>query len=649
VPDLIAIIDDKYRVIRANRAMASRLGVTQEECAGLTCYRVIHGTGNPPYFCPHEQLLRDGAEHTAEVCEDRLGGYFAVSTSPLHDSKGKLIGSVYVAHDINERKKVEERLKESEEKYRNIVETANEGILIIDAEVRITYANKKIAELLGYSLEELIGRFLWDFVDEEGRAILKPNLEKRRQGINEVYELKIICKDGFPLWALISAKALFNKEGRFTGSLGMFTDITKRKQEEHRISRYNLILEGINRIFRNVVQAKTEEELGNACLSVALELTGSQFGFINEMGADGLLHDVAKSELAWEQCFMYDKTGHRRPPSVFAVHGLYGSVIHNEKGFFTNDPPSHPDSIGIPDGHPPLTSFLGVPLVQDGKTIGVIAVANREGGCYSFEQQEDLEAIAPAVVQALQRKKTEQEQRQAEEKFAKAFYGNAADMVITRAKDGIIIDVNDRWLRATGYSRDEVIGRSINDDLHIWANPEKRDKMVRDLRKFGSIRGLEMDFINKNGTRRVALLSLQWMMLNGEEAILSSSLDITKQKEAEEALRKSEERFRSLIEQAPVAIAIDSHGLIDYANPRYLEMFRIDSLDDIRGRPFLEVFAPQERMRAKEGWCRIQLGLPEPLENEFVGMRRDGTQFPFYIVVSKIELDGESVNIVFLT
>jgi PAS domain S-box-containing protein len=406
VPDLIAIIDDKCRVVRANRSMAARLGLTPEECAGLTCYHALHGTDNLPSFCPHQQLLKDGAEHTAEVFEDYLGGYFSVSASPLHDSEGKLIGSVYVAHDINERKKVEERLKESEEKYRNIVETANEGILIIDAEVRITYANKKITEMLGYSLEELIGRFLWDFADEEGRAILKPNLEKRRQGINEVYELKLICKDGSPLWALVSPKALFNKEGGFTGSLGMFNDITERKQEEHRIRRYNRILEGINRIFSNVVQAKTEEELGETCLSVALEVTGSQFGFINEMGADRLLYDIAKSELAWERCLMYDKTGHRSFPSYFAVHGLYGSVINNEKGFFTNDPSSHPDSIGVPSGHPPLTSFLGVPLILEGKTVGLIAVANRESG-YSYEQQSDLENLVPAVVQALQRKKAE--------------------------------------------------------------------------------------------------------------------------------------------------------------------------------------------------------------------------------------------------
>ena len=77
----------------------------------------------------------------------------------------------------------------------------------------------------------------------------------------------------------------------------LFDDITERKQEERRLLRYNRILKGINLIFSNVVQAKTEEELGEACLSLALELTGSEFGFIIEMGADGLLHDVAKSEL----------------------------------------------------------------------------------------------------------------------------------------------------------------------------------------------------------------------------------------------------------------------------------------------------------------------------------------------------------------
>ena len=117
--------------------------------------------------------------------------------------------------------------------------------------------------------------------------------------------------------------------------------------------------------------------------------------------------------MGWEQCLMYDKTGHRRPPGTFVVHGLYGNVINSEKSFFTNDPMSHPESIGLPYSRPPLTSFLGVPLVLDSKIKGLLGVANREGG-YSSEQHADLEAIAPAMVQAVHRRKTELERKQKE-------------------------------------------------------------------------------------------------------------------------------------------------------------------------------------------------------------------------------------------
>jgi PAS domain S-box-containing protein len=111
VPDLIMIIDKEHRILRANRATGERLGVRLDELVGLNCYKAFHGTEEPPAFCPHRQLLANGFEHTAEVHEDRLGGDFLVSVSPLRDPDGTITGSVHVARDITERKQAEEALK----------------------------------------------------------------------------------------------------------------------------------------------------------------------------------------------------------------------------------------------------------------------------------------------------------------------------------------------------------------------------------------------------------------------------------------------------------------------------------------------------------------------------------------------------------
>ena len=109
--DLIAILDERHSITRVNKAMAQRLGATAAECIGQACYRGVHGTDRPPEFCPHAMSMADGRQHTAEVHEERLGGYFLVTTTPLLDERGTPIGSVHVAHDITERKRAEEELR----------------------------------------------------------------------------------------------------------------------------------------------------------------------------------------------------------------------------------------------------------------------------------------------------------------------------------------------------------------------------------------------------------------------------------------------------------------------------------------------------------------------------------------------------------
>jgi PAS domain S-box-containing protein len=114
VSDPIMILDDRHRILRLNRAMAERLGLEPRDAVGLICYRCVHGADHPPPSCPHSRLMVDGKEHGAEIEEERLGGEFYITVSPLRGPKGKLIGSVHIAHDITERKRLETQLRQAQ-------------------------------------------------------------------------------------------------------------------------------------------------------------------------------------------------------------------------------------------------------------------------------------------------------------------------------------------------------------------------------------------------------------------------------------------------------------------------------------------------------------------------------------------------------
>jgi PAS domain S-box-containing protein len=153
----------------------------------------------------------------------------------LLDEKGSSYRVLGVLKDITERKLAQDKRLESEEKYRNIVETANEGIIIIDDKAVITFANHKMTEVFGYDLEEGIGRSLWDYMSNETRAVVEKNMEKWAFGIIETYEVELTCKDGSSLWALVNSKPLFDENWKNIGILAMLTDITERKKAEEKL------------------------------------------------------------------------------------------------------------------------------------------------------------------------------------------------------------------------------------------------------------------------------------------------------------------------------------------------------------------------------------------------------------------------------
>lgn len=226
LPVMIALLTPDRHIAFANRCFRERFG----EFRARKCYEYCFGRTVACELCEAYKVLETGQPHHWEL-KMPDGSAFDVYNLPFTDVDGSpLILEMNI--DITERKKAEEKLRDSEDKYRNIVETANEVILITDKESVITYTNPKITDMLGYTQKEIIGKPIWGFISEDYRPVVKLHLEKRRQGISESYELKLIRKDGTPIWTFLNAKPLFDREGGFTGVVSMLTDITKRKKAE---------------------------------------------------------------------------------------------------------------------------------------------------------------------------------------------------------------------------------------------------------------------------------------------------------------------------------------------------------------------------------------------------------------------------------
>ncbi|HWQ48614.1 MAG TPA: PAS domain S-box protein [Methanosarcina sp.] len=471
-------------------------------------------------------------------------------------------------HKIMKLRRIEKEVRESEEKYRIIADNTYDWEFWLDSDGRFLYSSPSCERVTGYAAGEFINNpnLLQEIIhSDDWQAFLQHQHDKSLSSHSDI-EFRIITKDGEIKWIHHLCQPIYDSKGCYAGNRGSNRDITERKQEEHRIRRYNHILEGINWIFSNVVQVKTEEELGEACLSVALGVTGSEFGYIIEMCADGLLRDVAKSKLAWEQCHMYDKTGHICLPHDYVVHGLYGSVIINGKSFFTNDPQSHPDSAGLPAGHPPIKSFLTVPLILDRKIVGSIGVGNREGG-YSYEQQEDLEAIAPAVTQVLQRRKVEQERKLAEQELKaselrfKALVQDLESGVFLIDGEGKFTIYNPAFLQIFNISEQELEYMKIQD--FSWDTWNVVDKDGNALR-FES-HPVQYARINRKpvknqviGIRRYSHDDWVWTLVSAEpllnpdgsiNIIICTFTDITQLKNTEDALKIANETLEEKVKE----------------------------------------------------------------------------------------------------
>ncbi|MFO0981299.1 MAG: PAS domain S-box protein [Planctomycetota bacterium] len=153
--------------------------------------------------------------------------------------------------DVTDRRVAEQAQRASEERYRRIVDTAQEGIWTLDAEARTTFVNRRMADMLKYAPQEMLGRPLFDFMDAVEAATAQRLFERRRKGIAEKHDFLFRCKDETRVWTMVSTAPMFDDKLQFVGALAMITDITERKRSEMSLA----ISEAM---YRGIVEDQTE-------------------------------------------------------------------------------------------------------------------------------------------------------------------------------------------------------------------------------------------------------------------------------------------------------------------------------------------------------------------------------------------------------
>jgi PAS domain S-box-containing protein len=457
---------------------------------GLVCF--------PGEVLAHDRLgvhMKDGAQGPKELLAEleslrrRVAELEARVSSPRDHSPSR--------HDEPDRptrrgvEKLERLASESPETYRRIVETANEGIWAMDSQSRITFVNRRMAELLGYEEEEMLGRQMSSFMFEEDSEDHPTKMEVRRQGANQRYERRFRRKDGGALWIIVSATAFKDSDGQFAGSFAMFTDITDRKKVEDAL-----------RERESLVRSISDNLPSGMVYQIVRNSDGTRkFTYLSQ--AVRTLYGCSPEDAMNDASLIYGRICEEDRARVFSEE----EEAHRTFSTFTTEA-----RMINPSGDIRWSYFASSPRrLQNGTT------------CWSGVE-----------IDITERKNMETALRHEEERYRILAENSLTSICVHQ--DGNLVYVNERGARSLGYRVEDLMGKSIWD----FVAPEDREMTAAFAE--ARLRGEEVPLHYEcraltadGGTRWVELLA-KVIEHEGRPAILANFLDITDRKQAQQEL-----------------------------------------------------------------------------------------------------------------
>ena len=233
----ISRLDIGGRYVNVNRAYAHKCGYKPQEMLGREWQITVHPDDVEMLILAYQEMLTSGKVEVEARGVRKNGSFFYKQLTMVKacDEQGTFNGHHCFMKDITERKLTERALQESEFKYRQIVELAEEGIWVIDGNARTTYANRAMARMLSYSELEMFGRSLFDFMEAGEKQKALDNVERRKQGISEKHEFKFKTKDGKDIWTYMSTNPVMDEKGNLLSCCALVYNITDRKKSDQQM------------------------------------------------------------------------------------------------------------------------------------------------------------------------------------------------------------------------------------------------------------------------------------------------------------------------------------------------------------------------------------------------------------------------------
>jgi len=453
-----------------------------------------------------------------------------------------------------------EQLRELDERYRYFIENSIEGVWVVDKSANTVLVNPSMAKILGYTMEEMVGQSVFAFMDEESAEVTRYHLKKRRKGISEERDAVWVHKNGHNVNLRIRATPIFNKEERYEGTYAFLTDITESKLAEEKLMTAEMRL-------RSLIEQTTDAVFCyefNQPVSIDLPIEKQV-----KLMYDCILVDC---NLVCAQTY-----GYNRVEDVIGrkLTDLFGTTPSSLDKLFRN----------MIEGGYRIVDGVGIEKLLNGEERFFL------NNGHGVIENGKLLRIWGTFRDITDRINAEQKLKESEEKFR---------LMAEQAVIGIFIIqnykfpyVNNKLAEITGYSVEEMLSWKPKeliklfhpDDLEfIREQGEKKLRgdptavkhyQYRGIRKNGEI--VWLDHYSKNA------------QYQGRAAILGVILDITEKKEAEQALKESEEKYRNLFEKSPNAIALlDFTGKIIDCNLATEKTFGY-SIEDLKGRNYLEL------------------------------------------------------------